>query len=210
MLLTPSQRDALSELVNIGFGRAAASLSSLVHKRIYLSAPDVSVHVLSDMQAHLNFSQMEVATVHQIFTGPISGDALLMLETDGASNLAGLLRRGEAPEPELDGEGHARLSMADREALMEVGNILLNAFVGSFGNMLKVHVTFAVPRLRLDAIDDILNTLAVGLEEIRYALLVQTRFRILDGEVEGYVALVMGSESLDKFFSAMREVGYQF
>jgi chemotaxis protein CheC len=202
MFLTPSQRDALSELVNIGFGRAAASLSYLVHRRIHLSAPNVSVHPLSEMQAHLTFAHSEVATVHQIFSGPISGDALLMLEIDGAAHLVHLLNPDTGP-------AGVRLSVTDREALMEVGNILLNAFVGSFGNMLKVHVTFAVPRLRLDAIDDLLNTLAVGQQEIRYALLVQTRFEILESEVEGYVALVMGIESLDKFFNAMRDAGYQ-
>jgi chemotaxis protein CheC len=202
MLLTPSQRDALSELVNIGFGRAAASLSSLVHRRIYLSAPNVSVHPLTEMQPHLGFTQSEVATVHQIFNGPISGDALLMLEVDDAAHLISLLTG--SPEPPSN-----RLTKADREALMEVGNILLNAFVGSFGNLLKVHVTFAVPRLRLDAIDDLLNTLAVGEQEIRYALLVQTHFEIRESQVEGYVALVMGIESLDKFFEAMQTAGYQ-
>lgn len=202
MLLTPSQRDALSELVNIGFGRAAASLSSLVHQRVRLSAPDVSVHLLEDMQKHLNFTQVEVATVHQIFSGPISGDALLILETDGAARLIDLLTHETT---------HSNgLSQTEREVLMEVGNILLNAFVGSFGNLLKVQVTFAVPRLRLDAIDDLLNTLAVGQLEIRYALLVQTSFEILDGQVEGFVALVMGIESLDKFISAMEAAGYQF
>ncbi|MFM8322800.1 MAG: chemotaxis protein CheC [Chloroflexota bacterium] len=201
MLLTSVQRDALTELVNIGFGRAAASLSSLVRQRVYLCAPDVSVYLLPDMQAHLSILEPEVATVHQIFSGQISGDALLILETEGASTLIGLL--SDEPTPKV------RLTPSDREALMEVGNILLNAFVGSFGNLLKVHVTFAVPRLRLDAIDDLLNTLEVGQQEIRYTLLVQTSFTIAESQVQGFVALVMGIESLDRLFEAMDAAGYQ-
>lgn len=201
MLLSPPQRDALGELVNIGFGRAAASLSTLVQQRIKLSAPSVSVHLLADLPEQINFNRPEVATVHQIFSGQISGDALLVLDIDGASNLIGLLTN-EPPRFE-------RLNQSDREALMEVGNILLNAFIGSFGNLLNVHITFAVPRLRVDAITDLLNTLAIGDQEIRYALLVQTKFVIQDGQVEGFVALIMGIESLDKFFDAMDKAGYQ-
>lgn len=201
MLLSPSQQDALSELVNIGFGRAAASLSTLVRQRVLLNAPVVSVHLLDDLYQQLSFDQAEVATVHQIFSGQISGDALLILDTGGALRLIGLLTDEPAPG--------GRLTPSDREALMEVGNILLNAFIGSFGNLLKVHITFAVPRLRLEAVTDLLDTLAIGQQEIRYALLVKTRFVIQDGQVEGFVALVMGIESLDQFFNAMEKAGYQ-
>ena len=39
-----------------------------------------------------------------------------------------------------------------REVLTEVGNILLNACLGTFGNMLKVQVSFSVPHLNLDTL----------------------------------------------------------
>jgi chemotaxis protein CheC len=41
MSLSPDQIDKLTEIVNIGFGRAAASLSSLVQQRILLSVPEI-------------------------------------------------------------------------------------------------------------------------------------------------------------------------
>ncbi len=163
-MLSPSQRDALGELVNIGFGRAAASLSSMVHQRVLLNTPDVSVHPLQELREHLKFTRPEVATVHQIFSGYMNGDAMLMIDTDGASTLINLLA-DETPQSQ-------QLTASDREALMEVGNILLNAFVGSFGNLLNVRVTFAVPRLRVEAVNDLLSTLAIGQEEIRFVLLV--------------------------------------
>lgn len=205
MLLSPSQKDALSELVNIGFGRAAASLSALVRHRIHLQAPEVSVHLLQELQDHLTFAQPEVATVHQIFSGQLSGDAMLMLDLPGALNLIDLV----SGEPSTARARAQYFTASDREALMEIGNILLNAFVGSFGNLLNVHVSFAVPRLRIEAINDFLSTLEIGQNEIRYVLLVQTRFLILDAQVEGFVSLVMGIESLDKLFEAMEKAGYQ-
>ena len=44
MELTAVQRDALTELINIGFGRAAASLSRLTGYRVLLDVPSVSIH----------------------------------------------------------------------------------------------------------------------------------------------------------------------
>jgi len=43
-----------------------------------------------------------------------------------------------------------------REVLTEVGNILLNACLGTFGNILKVQVSFSVPRLNLESLSAII------------------------------------------------------
>ena len=43
MILTDEQQDILTELVNIGVGRAAASLSELVGKRIDLNVPKLVI-----------------------------------------------------------------------------------------------------------------------------------------------------------------------
>ena len=44
MELTIEQKDALTELINIGYGRAAAALSELTGYRITLEVPRVSMH----------------------------------------------------------------------------------------------------------------------------------------------------------------------
>ena len=59
-----------------------------------------------------------------------------------------------------------------------MGNIVLNACLGVFGNLLRVQVTFAVPRLRVDAVESVLNSITVDEEELRYALMIHTRFRL--------------------------------
>jgi len=42
--LTELQTDAVTELINIAFSRAAASLSDLTRDRVDLEVPEVSVH----------------------------------------------------------------------------------------------------------------------------------------------------------------------
>ena len=70
-----------------------------------------------------------------------------------------------------------------REVLTEVGNILLNACLGTFGNLLKVQVSFSVPHLSLETLGAILESLLVNREGLRYALVVHAGFRLRDTEV---------------------------
>ena len=91
-----------------------------------------------------------------------------------------------------------RLNTSAREVLTEVGNILLNACLGMFGNLLQVHVSFSVPRLHLDTLEALLRSLMVGVEGLRYALVVYTAFRIRESAVSGYLVIALNVASLDR------------
>ncbi|HEX6185533.1 MAG TPA: hypothetical protein VFZ44_16720 [Pyrinomonadaceae bacterium] len=192
MELTERQRDAISELINIAFSRTGAALSELTGHRVLLSAPEVSVHPTTDLPGALaKFIPGEIASIHQVFGGPVSGDALLLLNHDGAVHLTDLLTDGSAAPS-------SRLDESAREVLTEVGNILLNACLGMFGNLLDVRVSFSVPRLHLDTLDDLLASLIEGGSEPQYALVVYTAFHIRDSSVKGFLVIVLSVTSLDR------------
>jgi len=194
--LTPVQHDALIELLNIGFGRAAASLSELTGHRVLLEVPHVSIHPIQELAIALReLVDDQVATVHQIFSGPVGGDALLVLDFKAAGMLKELLTN-EPPLPlPIDASG--------REVLTEVGNILLNACLGTFGNILQVQVSFSVPHLNLDTLNAVMRSLLVNREGLRYALVVHAGFRLRDAEVRGYLVIVLSVASLDRLIRAV-------
>jgi chemotaxis protein CheC len=196
MELTPVQQDALIELLNIGFGRAAASLSQLTGHRVVLEVPQVSVHPIAELKSALQpVVHDQVATVHQIFSGPVAGDALLILDHQAAGMLKELLTNEPALPLPLDASA--------REVLTEVGNILLNACLGTFGNILHVQVSFSVPHLNLDTLHAVLQSLLVNREGLRYALVVHAGFRLRDAEVMGYLVIVLSVASLDRLIRAV-------
>jgi len=196
--LTHGQQEALVELLNIGFGRAGASLSELTGHRIILDVPQVSVHPIDQLSAALrDVVSDHVATVHQIFSGPVGGDALLVLDYAAASMLKELLTN-EPPLP-------LPLDTTAREVLTEVGNILLNACLGTFGNILKVQVSFSVPSLNLDTLSEVMKSLLVNREGLRYALVVHAGFKLRDAEVRGYLVIVLSVASLDRLIRAVEE-----
>ena len=178
MDLTAAQQDALKELLNIGFGRAGASLSQLTGHRVLLDVPAVSIHPLNDLKNALaDVVKGEVASVHQIFSGPVAGDALLILDHSAAGILKQLLTDDPPLPLDIDASG--------REVLTEIGNILLNACLGTFGNLLDVQVSFSIPHLNLDTLHGVLESLLVKREGMRYGLLVHAGFRLRDAEVTG-------------------------
>lgn len=197
MEMTERQRDAISELINIAFSRTGAALSELTGHRVLLYAPEVSVHPTAELPAALaKFIPGEVASIHQVFGGPVAGDALLLLNHDGAVHLTDLLTDGGGP-------ASSRLDESAREVLTEVGNILLNACLGMFGNLLDVRVSFSVPRLHLDTLDELLASLIKSGNEPQYALVIYTAFQIRDSSVKGFLVMVLSVASLDRL---MQEV----
>jgi chemotaxis protein CheC len=196
--LNQTQQDALIELLNIGFGRAASALSQLTGHRVLLDVPQVSVHPIEELNNALrSMLDDQVASVHQIFSGPVGGDALLILNYSAAGMLKELLTN-EPPLP-------LPLDASAREVLTEVGNILLNACLGTFGNILQVQVSFSVPHLNLDTLHDVMRSLLVNREGLRYALVVHAGFKLRDAEVKGYLVIVLSVASLDRLIRAVED-----
>lgn len=199
MELTVAQKDALTELINIGYGRAAGALSELTGYRITLEVPKVSMHEISEIAPLLDkFVAGEVASVNQMFTGPISGNAMLLLDEKSAVVLSQLLTDDRAPAREFDASA--------REIITEVGNILLNACLGVFGNLLRVHVSFAVPRLHVESIQQVLESINIESEEkLRYGLMIHTTFRLRSSDVIGYLVIILGITSLDRLLRELEK-----
>jgi chemotaxis protein CheC len=198
MNLTGLQQDALVELLNIGFGRAGASLSKLTGQRVLLDVPEVAIYPVAQLDASLGrISASKVASVHQVFTGPVAGDALLVLDEVAAKTLKELLTDEPALPLELD--------VSSREVLTEVGNILLNACIGTFGNLLRVPVSFSVPDIDVASLHSVVDRLVSGGDSMRYALVVTAGFKLREAEVTGHVVIVLTVQSLSRLLLAVEQ-----
>jgi chemotaxis protein CheC len=158
---------------------------------VVLNPPEVAVYRTEELRGALaKFVPGDVASIHQVFAGPVAGDALLLLNYEGAVQLTDLLTDGHNPSAFLDESA--------REVLTEVGNILLNACLGMFGNLLNVHVTFSVPRLHLETLDQLIESITTDKTVMHYALVIYTAFQIRDSSVKGFLVIVLSVASLDR------------
>lgn len=196
MELTLDRKDALTELINIGYGRAAGALSELTGYRISLEVPQVAIHDIEQIAPMLDdMLGPSVASVNQAFSGAVSGNALLLLDEPSALVLSQMLSEGTA-SPVFDTNA--------REIITEVGNILLNACLGVFGNLLRIQVNFAVPRLQVENAEQLLQGVMENSDEtLRYGLMIHTRFNVKAADVTGYLVIVLGISSLDRLMQEL-------
>jgi chemotaxis protein CheC len=189
--------DALTELFNIGLHRAAASLSELTGQRIIVDLPRLWICPIEEVHSRLaGLLDGDLATVHQVFKGSVAGDAVLVLEYESAAQLAALLTSGDVA---IGG----RLDQSAREVLTEVGNVILSSCLSTFGDMLQVAVSFAVPRIHVESLEGLLRSLQVDHTDVQYILLVATRFQLTEGEVGGYLMIAIGITSLSIISQAL-------
>jgi chemotaxis protein CheC len=197
-MLSETQTDALKELFNIAFSRTGAALSQLTNQRVKLDMPDISIYPLSKLSDNLMKTMRgELSSIHQLFSGAVSGDAMLLLKTDDAKCLADLLADQQISRSYLDA--------SSREVLIEVGNILLNSCLGVFGNILQVHITFSVPHLERESLDDLFQSIVIDKKGMSHALVTCTQFHLCNTAVNGSLVIVLGVTSLEYMLKAIDE-----
>ena len=196
MSLLLKQLDTLRELINIGYGRAAAALCELTGERVSLEVPNIEVAFIQDLTPALaRVFKREVWSVHQVFSGALKGHTLLMIDAQAAEVLTQAIVKDKIPP--------GRKAAVMQEALTEVGNIVLQGAMGICGEILKIQLKFSVPGLRVENIETMLKSASVDEEGVHYALLIRTRFSLVARKVTGYLVVVLGVTSFTRLMEAV-------
>lgn len=183
------ERDALTELVNIGVSRAASSLRNMVGRQVTLSVP--SLEIVSRATATALIREREtgpLVAVRQEFRGAFNGQALLIFPEQNSLELVRSVTGEEF-------EGQDLLDL-EQEALAETGNIVLNSCLATMANMLKRPLEMSLPEVlrgegaRFFEFDDEGSPKAV-------VLFLYINFAISDRDIRGYIAMLMDLPSLD-------------
>jgi chemotaxis protein CheC len=189
VVLEDLERDALTELVNIGVSRAAVSLRKMVGDQVILSVP--SLELMTRAAAAKLIREQEndfLVAVCQDFEGAFSGRALLIFPEDSSLALVHAVAGGP-----LVGADDAHL-MED-EALAETGNIVLNGCLASMANMLQGRLTLSLP-IVLRGNGKLLFDSTESQADTRVVLFLYINFAINDRDVRGYIAMTMDLPSL--------------
>lgn len=141
--LTPLQMDALSELMNVATGRAAASLSGILKQHVKLHVLEIRAIGYPDVSRFLESEIGELGSVvEQGFFGGLIGNSLMVMTNRNADALVKTLLQQNS---ELAG-----LTSTEQTVLAEVGNIVLNACVSMFANQTGRRLHFGLPRVSLN------------------------------------------------------------
>ena len=136
--LSELERDALTELVNIGVSRAASSLRKMIGEEVLLSVPSVETMRPDDAARLIRERETEtLVAVEQRFEGAFSGRALLIFPEAASLDLV----RAVIGE-DMTAEEAAEM---EQEALAETGNIILNGCLATMVNMMRRSLNISLP-----------------------------------------------------------------
>jgi chemotaxis protein CheC len=182
------ERDALTEIVNIGVSRAAVNLRKMVGDQVSLSVP--SIEVVTQRRAARLISEREIAqlvAIRQDFSGAFSGRALLIFPETNSLELVRAVTGDELTAEEV-------LEM-EHEALAETGNIILNSCLATMANMLRRPLTMTIPEvLRGDG--KLMFEISDDMPDDGLVLFLYIDFAVRRRDIRGYIAVLMDLPAL--------------
>ncbi|OHC74846.1 MAG: hypothetical protein A3G18_10420 [Rhodospirillales bacterium RIFCSPLOWO2_12_FULL_58_28] len=191
--LTEIQQETITELMNIAVGRAASSLNQLVDEEIGLTVPRVRFIERGDVSRLINEHTIDGAcAVTQEFSGPCPGEALLVFPEKKSLELVRAIIGELAPVESA--------SELERDALTEVGNVVLNASLGSLANLLGMEIVCALPEYVKGAGEFIImgrETGAGGNGDM--TMFMEVNFELKQRKINGYMMFILGMDAARKF-----------
>jgi chemotaxis protein CheC len=187
-VLSELELDALTELVNIGVSRAAASLREMVGEQVLLSVPTIAL--VSRERAIEILGQREsskLVAVHQVFEGDITGRALLIFPEARSLELVRAVTRDELALDEIID--------LEEEALAETGNIILNGCLATIANMLQRSLRMSLPEIIRGEGREFFS-LTPPPEAGDAVVFLFIDFALRGRDIQGYVAMLMDVQSL--------------
>lgn len=193
-MLSDLQKDLLSELLNTNIGYAASLLSEMVNQKVILSLPSIDLKKGNEIDLRPicgendDFKTSVLSSMR--FGKNFSGNAYIVFPAEKAKYLVDACM-GE----EVNGQMLTKLTQQDIDVIKEISNIILNAVIGGFSNLLDVKLQYSIPLVEMTAIDSGGNGI---LPENMHFLAMFNSFYLSKSQVRGliFVALSVSSENM--------------
>lgn len=188
------QLDALKEVINIGGGNAATSLSQLINKPVNMTVPTIEVMAYEDMFEQVMSEDTMIDAVLTKMFGQAEGVFLLVGLEEDMKHLASIM---------LPENSETNPEMID-SALKELANILVNSFLNAVTKLLDINLLTSIPLLTRDMFGAIVSS--VYMESGQYddtILILKNEFYYMGERMEAALYFVPTPGVLDKLFSVL-------
>lgn len=142
MKLTDIQADALEELGNIGAAHAATTLSQMLMSNIEMDVP--AVDIIDIAQFYKTVGDEKVALVVFRIKGEVEGEGFVVMMMPLASAIRmtnTMLGMGDTER---------EINEMDESAIIEIGNIMVSAFLDATAGLLGIVMLPSPPSLCID------------------------------------------------------------
>ncbi len=182
-----SVTDIIREIINIGIGEAANSLSKLVNTRIIIKVPDIHIVSTADIDKYiLNEVKSLGVYMSQNFSGLIKGRTLLFYTEECSVSLLNAIYGQTLKTTALTESGIATLN--------EIGNIIMGSCMSEVSNMIEGKISFDLPEVTVEVSESYFKNLLKDLHDLDKAIIVKNEMRIKDTDIKGYLFVLLSFE----------------
>lgn len=188
---TPMQLDLLKELVNIGGGNAATSISQLIDKPVNMTVPVVDILEYDQVYEKIMAEDEMVNAVIMRMLGDAEGVFLFIATDEILDNLVEMM----LPEG-IEANEEIRESV-----LKELVNILVNSYLNSISKIIDVNLLSSVPVMAVDMFGAVLSSLYIQLGQYdEHIMILKSEFLYLGDKLESSLYFIPRPGVLDDLF----------
>jgi chemotaxis protein CheC len=199
MKLSTIQSDAIQELGNIGAAHAATTLSQMLGSTIEMSVPAVTVVDLSRLADYMGEESAAMVAFELQGDIPHGGYILFYITRESAIRMTNtMLGMTETNRP---------LSEMDESALLEVGNIMVSAFLDATAELLGFVMLPSPPALTIDMAHAAMQSLIAQMqEETNEVLLFSTELTCEEYKVDSDIIMMPERSTLNKIIELLENL----
>ena len=199
MILTPVQKDAMQELANIGAAHAATTLSQMLNSQVDMSVPVVNL--------------IDIAKVGDYLGEEFA--AMVVFELQGEISHGGYVIFHVSKEPALRmtntmlgiTDMERPLNEMDQSALIEIGNIMVSAFLDATAELLGIVMLPSPPALSMDMAHAAFESLIAQLTiEVNEVLLFKTELTCEEHKIAGNLLMLPEPETLQHIIDLLEQL----
>jgi len=189
MKLSEVQADAIQELGNIGAAHAATTLSIMLGSTIEMSVPAIKVVDLTQLGEYMGEESAAMVAFELQGEIPHGGYILFYISRESAVRLTNtMLGMTETNRP---------LGEMDQSALLEVGNIMVSAFLDATAELLGLVMLPSPPSLTVDMAHAAMQSLIAQLhEETNEVLLFSTELVCEEHRIDSDIIMMPETSTL--------------
>ncbi len=191
---TDMQIDVLKELVNIGGGNAATSISKMIDKPIQMDVPTINILNYNQVYDTIMSEDTIVNAILMSMEGAGEGVFLYIMDMESTDKLVEMMFSSAG---EIDEEIKASM-------LEEVVNILVSSFLCSISKMLEIDICLTAPIMATDMFGAIVSS--VYIESGQYdeeLMIIKNEFQYRGDKVESSLYFVPRPGVLEKLFKSI-------
>ncbi|WP_373472010.1 chemotaxis protein CheC [Carnobacterium alterfunditum] len=186
--------DVLKEIINIGGGHAATSLSQLIDKPVHMTVPVIEMMDYEDVYEQIMAEETVIKAIVIKMMGDAEGVFLFTVDQQFSKDLVSMMLPDNTPYSE---------AMAD-SALQELVNILVNSFLNAVMKLMDRNLVTSVPLIIEDMFGAIMSS--IYMEQNQYddsIMIIKNEFYYLGDRLESSLYFVPKPGIIEKMLQVL-------